>query len=80
MNMAKIACFLAQLMGLRSLKTCNQGNKYMEMCRTILCINICNLFDHTGLSHCRSEIQSRLGLGTFKKNLRLYTTSPVVIC
>ena len=36
MNMAK--------MGLRLHKTCNQGNKYMEMCGTILCINICNLF------------------------------------
>ena len=47
MNMTKIACFLALLMGLRSHKTCNQGNKYMEMCRTILCINICNLF-HEG--------------------------------
>ena len=42
--MAEIACFPALLMGLRSHKTCNQGNKYMEMCRTILCINICNLF------------------------------------
>ena len=42
--MTEIACFLALLMGLRSHKTCNQGNKYMEMCRTILCINICNLF------------------------------------
>ena len=38
--MAKIACFLALLMGLRSHKTCNQGLKNMEMCRTILCINI----------------------------------------
>ena len=37
--MTEIACFLALLMGLRSHKTCNQGNKYMEMCRTILCIN-----------------------------------------
>ena len=27
--MAKIACFPALLMGLRSHKTCNQGNKYM---------------------------------------------------
>ena len=42
MNMAKIACFLSLLMGLRLHNTCNQGNKYMEMCRTILCINICN--------------------------------------
>ena len=40
----EIACFLALLMGLRLHKKCNQGNKYMEMCRTILCINICNLF------------------------------------
>ena len=44
MNMAEIACILALLMGLRLHKTCNQGNKYMEMCRTILCINIRNLF------------------------------------
>ena len=42
--MAEIACFLALLMGLRSHKICNQENKYMEMCRTILRINICNLF------------------------------------
>ena len=35
--MAEIACFPALLMGLRSHKICNQGNKYMEMCRTILC-------------------------------------------
>ena len=48
MNMAEIACFLALLMRLRSHKTCNQGNKYLEMCRTILCINICNLF-HEGV-------------------------------
>ena len=34
--MAEIACFLALLMGLRSHKTCNQGNNYMEMCRTNL--------------------------------------------
>ena len=46
--MAEIACFLALLMGLRLHKTCNQGNKYMEMCRTIVCINICNLF-HEGV-------------------------------
>ena len=46
--MTEIECFLALLMGLRSHKTCNQGNKYMEMCRTILCINICNLF-HEGV-------------------------------
>ena len=45
MNLAEIACLQALLMGLRSHKTCNQGNKYMEMCRTILCINICNLFN-----------------------------------
>ena len=48
MNMDEIACFLALLMGLRSHKTCNQRNIYMEMCRTILCINICNLF-HAGV-------------------------------
>ena len=48
MNIAEIACFLALLMGLKSHKTCNQGNKCMVMCRTILCINICNLF-HTGV-------------------------------
>ena len=46
--MAEIACFLALLMGLRSHKTRNQGNKDMEMCRTILCINICNSF-HEGV-------------------------------
>ena len=45
MNIAKIACFLALLMRLRSHKTCNQGHKYVKMCRTILCINICNLFN-----------------------------------
>ena len=46
--MAKIACFLALLLlkGLRSHNTCNQGNKYMEMCRTI---NICNVF-HKGVT------------------------------
>ena len=44
MNMTEIACLLALLMGLRSHKTCNQGNKYMVMCRTILYINISNLF------------------------------------
>ena len=46
--MAKIACFLALLKGLRLHNTCNQGNKYMEMCRTISCINICNVF-HKGV-------------------------------
>ena len=46
--MAEIACFLALLMGQRSHKTCNQGNKYMVMCRTIVCINICNLL-HEGV-------------------------------
>ena len=46
--MAEIACFLALLKGLRSHKTCDQGNKYMEMSRTILCINKCNLF-HEGV-------------------------------
>ena len=40
--MADIACFLVLLMGLRSRKTCNQENKYMEIYKTILCINICN--------------------------------------
>ena len=29
--------------------TYNQGNKYMETCRTILCINICNVF-HKGVT------------------------------
>ena len=42
MNMVEIACFLSLLMGLRSHNTCNQGNKYKKMYRTILCINICN--------------------------------------
>ena len=46
--MAEAACFLSVLMGLRSHNinrpTCNQGNKYMEICRTILCISVCNLF------------------------------------
>ena len=42
MNMIKIACFLSLLMGLRSHNTCNQGNKYMEIYRTLLCINISN--------------------------------------
>ena len=46
--MAVIAFVLALLMGLRSHDTCNQGNKYMEMCTTILCINIYNLF-HEGV-------------------------------
>ena len=46
--MAEIACLLALLNGLKSHKTCNQGNKYMEMCRTILCINTSNLF-HEGV-------------------------------
>ena len=32
--MAEIACFLALLIGLRSHKTCNEGNKYIEMCTT----------------------------------------------
>ena len=44
MNMAENAYFLSLLMGLRSHNTCNQGNKYMEICRTILCTNIWNLF------------------------------------
>ena len=47
--MAKTACFLALLKGLRSHNTCNQGNKYMEMGRTILCINIYNVF-HKGVT------------------------------
>ena len=42
--MIKIACFLALLMELRSHNTYNQENKYMEIYRTILCINICNQF------------------------------------
>ena len=46
--MVKIVCFLALLMRLGSHETCNQENKYVEMCRTILCINICNLF-HKGV-------------------------------
>ena len=46
--MPENACVPALLMGLRSHKTCNQGNKYMVMCKTILCINICNLF-HEGV-------------------------------
>ena len=46
--MVEIACFLALLMGLRLHKTCKKGNKYMEMCGTILCINISNLF-HEGV-------------------------------
>ena len=53
--MAKIACFLALLKGLRSHNTCNRGNKYMEMCRTILCINICNVF-HKGVTLVRSYL------------------------
>ena len=40
MNMAKIACFLSLLMELRSHNTCNLGNKYMEIYRTILCIRV----------------------------------------
>ena len=51
--MAEIACLLALLMGLRSYKTCNQGNKYMEMSRTILYINICNL--------CHEGVRARVG-------------------
>ena len=47
--MAKIACFLALLKGLRLHNTCKQGNKYMKMCRAILCINICNVF-HKGVT------------------------------
>ena len=43
-NMTEIAWFLALVNGLKSQNTCNQGNKYMEMCTTILCINICNVF------------------------------------
>ena len=38
--MTEIACFLALLMGLRSHKPYNQGNKSMVMCRTRLCINM----------------------------------------
>ena len=41
MNMAEIACFLSLLMELRLYNTCNQGNKNIEIYRTILCINIC---------------------------------------
>ena len=36
--MAEIACFLSLLMELKSHNTCIQGNKYMEIYRTILCI------------------------------------------
>ena len=43
--MAEIACFLSLLMGQRSHNACNQENNYMEICRTILCSNICNLFN-----------------------------------
>ena len=32
------------LLDLKSHNTCNKGNKYMEKCRTILYINIFNLF------------------------------------
>ena len=36
---------------------------------------------HSRLSRCRPEFEFRLGLGTLmSENLRLYTTSPVVIC
>ena len=48
MNMAENACFLLLLMDLRWYNTCNQGNKYMEIYRTILWINICNEF-HEGV-------------------------------
>ena len=41
--MAKIACFLSLLMGLRLHSTCNQGNKYIECaeqyCALIYAIN-----------------------------------------
>ena len=37
-------------------ETCNQGNKYMEMCSTILFINICNLF-HGGIKRIRSHLE-----------------------
>ena len=49
MNIPENACFLSLLMDLRwyytlniiVFSTCKQGNKYMEICRTILCINMC---------------------------------------
>ena len=37
--MAEIVSFMSVLMGLRSHNTCNQGNKYMEICRTMLYTN-----------------------------------------
>ena len=37
--MTEIACFRSLLMKLRLHNTFNQGNKYMEIYRTILCIN-----------------------------------------
>ena len=46
--MAENACFLSLLMDLRSYNTCNQGNKYMEIGQTILCLNIYKQF-HEGL-------------------------------
>ena len=39
-NMAEKACFLSLLIGPRLYNTCKKGNKYIEACETILCINI----------------------------------------
>ena len=37
--MAENTCFLSLSIGLRLHNTGNQGNIYMEICKTILCIN-----------------------------------------
>ena len=70
--MTEIACLLALLMELRSHKTCNQGNKYMEMRRTILCINICNLF-HEGVRGVRSHLHLTIKFHDYSSFLRLLT-------
>ena len=66
--MAEITCFLSLLMGLRSHITCNKGNKYIELYRTILGINIImqlipggtvmlpSHFGYVGGNQCRSGV------------------------
>ena len=74
MNMAENACFLSLLMDLRSYNTCNQGNKYMEICNaehycaSIYAINSIKEQEGKKLYQFKSQI-SRL----FQGFLRLFT-------
>ena len=39
--------------------TCNKENKHIEICRTILCINICHLF-HEGIKKARIYLNLKI--------------------